>query len=113
MSQAIPIVITTIAHSPSDEITAGLPANNSRSTSASFALSYSLRSVLQKRHLIAAALIVSPQTGHGLLSSLTSPPLQQPRTTNQEPEHEPRTMNHQPRTRLSPSEHGTCNRRLR
>src|SRR5688572_30471602 len=76
-----------MTHSPRDEITAGLPTNNCCSTSASFALWYSTRTVLQKRHLIAAALIVSPQTGHGL-SSLTSPPSNH--------DYEPPTTNHQP-----------------
>jgi hypothetical protein len=40
------------------------------SISASRAALKASRSVLQKRHLMAAALIVSPQTGHCFVSSL-------------------------------------------
>src|SRR5262245_34872484 len=103
----MPSVMMATAHCPSDEIAAGWPSKSCRSTSAALACSCSTRSVLQKRHLMAAVLIVSPHTGHGLVSplgwvsSLTLPPLQ-PLTTN----HEPPTTNDQPPTtnqKLPPS----------
>src|SRR5436190_23392027 len=62
---------------------AGWPAHNSCSTSACRAASNAARSVLQKRHLSAAALMISPHTGHGLLSmaiSLTVCPRLRPRS---------------------------------
>src|SRR5712692_6129495 len=49
---------------------AGWPTNSGFSTSASRAEAKAARSVPQNRHLIAAALIVSAHTGHGLVSSL-------------------------------------------
>src|ERR1700694_2928966 len=48
---------------------AGCPLKSGFSTSASRDAAKATRSVLQKRHLIAAALIVSPQTGQILVSS--------------------------------------------
>src|SRR6186713_1010035 len=51
-------------------MTAGWPSNSTFSTSASRAAVNASRSVLQKRHLMAAALMVSPQTGHCFASSL-------------------------------------------
>src|ERR1700687_4737427 len=48
---------------------AGCPLKRGFSTSASRDAAKATRSVLQKRHLIAAALIVSPQTGQILVSS--------------------------------------------
>src|SRR6266851_8061709 len=48
---------------------AGCPLKRGFSSSASRDAANATRSVLQKRHLIAAALIVSPQTGQILLSS--------------------------------------------
>src|SRR6202158_3548914 len=48
---------------------AGCPLKRGFSTSASRDTANAARSVLQKRHLIAAALIVSPQTGQILVSS--------------------------------------------
>src|SRR5580698_7436492 len=48
---------------------AGWPLNRSFSVSASLAAAKADRSVLQKRHLSATALMVSPQTGQGLVSS--------------------------------------------
>src|ERR1700688_4653431 len=48
---------------------AGCPPKRGFSTSASRDAANATRSVLQKRHLIAAALIVSPQTGQILVSS--------------------------------------------
>src|ERR1022692_563335 len=53
---------------------AGCPLKSGFSTSASRDAANETRSVLQKRHLIAAALIVSPQTGQTLVSSLTARP---------------------------------------
>ena len=47
---------------------AGCPAKRSLSASISLAAVYAARSVLQKRHLIATALMVSPQTGQALVS---------------------------------------------
>src|SRR5450432_3305740 len=49
---------------------AGRPLKSGFSTSASRDAANAARSLLQKRHLIADALIVSPQTGQILLSSL-------------------------------------------
>src|ERR1700692_2492774 len=49
---------------------AGCPLKRGFSTSASRDAANAVRSVLQKRHLIAAALMVSPQTGQALVSSL-------------------------------------------
>src|ERR1700719_4925557 len=48
---------------------AGCPLKRGFSTSASRDAANATRSELQKRHLIAAALIVSPQTGQILVSS--------------------------------------------
>src|SRR6266849_166123 len=48
---------------------AGCPLKRGFSSSASRDAANATRSVLQKRHLIAAALIVSPQTGQILVSS--------------------------------------------
>src|SRR6266568_7770268 len=50
-------------------MTAGCPLKSGFSVSASRDAAKATRSVLQKRHLIAAALIVSPQTGQILVSS--------------------------------------------
>src|SRR6266566_8629695 len=50
-------------------MTAGCPLKSGFSSSASRDAANATRSVLQKRHLIAAALIVSPQTGQILVSS--------------------------------------------
>src|ERR1017187_4545895 len=56
-------------------ITAGWPLKRSFSDSASLVAANAERSVLQKRHLSATALMVSPQTGQGLVSSsMIAPP---------------------------------------
>src|SRR4030095_5946799 len=61
-------------------MTAGWPAKRGFSTSASRAALNASRAVLQKRHWIAAALIVSAHTGHCFVSSaipvpsITRPP---------------------------------------
>src|SRR5450759_3389331 len=61
---------------PMLEITAGWPAYRSFSTSASLVAAKALRSVLQKRHLMATALMASPHTGQGLVSTSMIAPLQ-------------------------------------
>src|SRR6266403_582170 len=58
---------------------AGCPLKRGFSASASRDAANATRSVLQKRHLIAAALIVSPQTGQILVSSFIGALLADPR----------------------------------
>src|ERR1035437_3479085 len=60
---------------PMLEITAGWPLNKSFSTSASLVAAKAPRSVLQKRHLMATALMASPHTGQGLVSASMLAPL--------------------------------------
>src|ERR1017187_8657579 len=60
---------------PTLYITAGCPANRSFSVSASFVAANVDRLVLQRWHLSATDLIVSPHTGQGLVSaSMVAPP---------------------------------------
>src|SRR5882757_2331347 len=66
----MPSVSATAIHCQALWMTAGWPMNNGFSTSVSLSAAKAARSVLQKRHLMAAALIVSPQTGQALPSSL-------------------------------------------
>src|SRR6202167_6595839 len=66
----MPSVSTTAIHCHALTMAAGRPANRGFSTSSSCAAANAARSVLQNRHLIATALMVSPHTGHALVSSL-------------------------------------------
>src|SRR5216683_1129799 len=65
----MPSVSATAIHCQALWMTAGWPMNSGFSTSVSRCAAKVARSVLQKRHLMAAALIISPQTGQTLVSS--------------------------------------------
>src|SRR5436190_18946904 len=70
----MPKVSTTAIHCHALKMIAGCPLNSGFSISASRVAANATRSVLQKRHLIAAALMVSPQTGQTLFSSFIVAP---------------------------------------